>query len=57
MSYAERRKPKDSEIIKPISNQLENLVAVISSGNTDVQTIISTIVALLPLLLNLLNQL
>ncbi|CAI6342967.1 unnamed protein product [Macrosiphum euphorbiae] len=57
MSYAERTKPRDNEIIKPILDQLENLVAVISSGNTEVQTIISTIVALLPLLLNLLNQL
>jgi len=57
LTYAERTKLKDNTNIKPISDQLENLVAVISSGNTDVKMIISTIVALLPLLLNLLNQL
>lgn len=52
-SYAERTKPKVNETI---SEQLQNLIVNISSENSDAKTIINTIVALLPLLLNLLNQ-
>lgn len=51
-SYAEHTKPKVNKSI----SELQNLVVNISSENNDAKTIINTIVALLPLLLNLLNQ-
>jgi len=56
ISYAECTKSKENINVKSTSEQLQNLISNISSDNIDLKTIISTVVAILPLLLNLLNH-
>ena len=57
ISYAERTKSKEKTTVKSTSEQLQNLISNISLDNIGLKTIFFTIVAILPLLLNLLNHL